>query len=260
MSAYEFKHIPELTDDERASPYARFYYEPILPPAPEILAAIQPGKQIDPSLALAPQDIGKLFTPGSLQVDNGYCLLPDGTGFSIIHTRAPDTTLEMERWWVTWFMCSDYNYLNYKIWMPSLHFTHGTPIWEDLGWGPVRIYIVKPVKPAELNLPGSPKELNPDFLILVGAAARIVPDTAGERPYCATLVHYLTFGVKGLDVFTCVWSGIHILDGKPVRMIGEDERVDLEYVRLFACHNAWEFTRKHQLLPKLYAFSKTLKA
>jgi hypothetical protein len=34
--------------------------------------------------------------------------------------------------------------------------------------------------------------------------------------------------------------------------------VDLEYVRLFASHNAWELARKAQLLPRLYAYSKTL--
>lgn len=216
MSAYEFKHIPDLTDEEKKSPYAPFYYEPILSPAPEILTAIQPGKPIDPSLALAPQDIGKLFVPGSLKVDNGYCLLPDGTGFSIIHTSSSDTTLEMEQWWWPWIMSGDYDYLNYKIWMPSLHSTHGTPICEDLGWGPVKIYGVKRVKPADLDLPASPKELNPDFLTLVGSAARTERDDADEPTYNFTLVHYMTFGAKALDVFTSVGSGVHILEGKPV--------------------------------------------
>lgn len=208
MNAYEFAHIPELTDDEKASPYSHFYYEPILPPAPEVLAAIQPDRRMDVSLALAPGDMRALFMPGSVKITNGYCLLQDGTGFSMIHTRAPEVTLEMERWWAGWFMSPGYDYLNYKIWMPSLHFTHAF--------------------------------------------------APGEPPYYATLVHYVTLGDGGEDVVTCVWSGVHILDGKPVRMIGEDERVDIEYVRLFACHNAWEFARKAQLLPRLHAFSKTL--
>jgi len=260
MSAYEFKNIPELTEEEKQSPYAQFYYEPILPPPPEILEAIQPGKPMDPSLALAPQDIGKLFIPGSLKTDNGYCLLPDGTGFSIIHTQSPESTPEMEKWWWPWMTSSDYDYLNYKIWMPSLHFSHAIPIYEDLGWGPLKLHPVKLAKAEDLDLPGLPRDLNPDYFTLVGAAIRAESDTGDEQPYNGTLVHYMTFGEKGLDVITCVWSGVHILDGKPVRMIEEDEKVNPEHVRLFATHNAWEFTRKHQLLPKLYEFSKTLEA
>ncbi len=256
MDAYEFKHIPDLTEEEKKSPYAHFYYEPILPPAPEVLAATKPGNPIDTSLALAPEDVGKLFVPGSLRVDNGYCRLPDGTGFSVIHTRASDTTLEMEKWWGTWVRSSDYDYLNYKIWMPSLHFTHGYPICEDLGWGISKLYMFKPVTPDVLDLPASPRELNPDFLNLGGGPLIVIPDTFGGVPYYATLIHYMTLGRDGLNVITCVWSGIHILEGKPVRMIGRDAKVDLEYVRLFACHNAWEFARKAQLLPRLYAYGK----
>jgi hypothetical protein len=91
-----------------------------------------------------------------------------------------------------------------------------------------------------------------------GSTFTIIPDAPGEEPYFATLIHYMTIDHKGLDVSTFVWSGIHIITGKPVRMIGKDQQVDLEYVRLFACHNAWEFARKVQLLPKLYEYSKTL--
>jgi phloretin hydrolase len=257
MDVYEFNHIPELTEEEKKSPYARFYNEPILPPDLEVLGAIQTGNQINPSRVLLPEDIGKLFISGSMRMDNGYCLLGDGTGFSRVHTWEPGVTPEMEEWWGTWFRSSEYNYVNYKIWMPSLHFSHGNPIWEDLGWGPCKLYMVKPIKAEDLNLPASPKKLNPDFLSLGGGAFKIVPD-AGGSIYYATLVHYVTIDTHGIDVVTHVWSGIYIIDGKPIRMIEKGERVNLEYVRLFACHNAWEFARKVQLLPVLYAFSKTL--
>jgi len=258
MTAYEFTHIPDLTEEEKTSPYARFYYEPILPPESQVLAAIQPDNQIHPSLALAPRDLYKLFIPGSLEIDNGYCVIPDGTGFSIIHTRAQDTTLEMEKWWGNWFSSSDYNYLNYKIWMPSLHFSHAMPIYEDLGWGPVKIHASHGTTPDDLNLPAPPKELNSDFHRMVCGCFTIVPDDPNNKTYYATLVHYVTLGDNGMDTITCVWSGIHIIKGKPERKISQNETVDPEYVRLFACHNAWEFARKTQLLPKLYAYSQTI--
>jgi hypothetical protein len=257
LSAYEFTSIPELTEEEKKSPYARFYYEPILPPAPEIVAAIQPGQQIDPSLALAPQDFLKLFIPGALKAYNGYCVLPDGTGFSVIHTRLPDITLEMEKWWNDWFRSNDYNYLNYKIWLPGLHFMYTDPVWEDLGWGHVNFQTVNPLEP--LYSSTLPKEMNPDFLTAHGGSFTLVPDYIG-KPYWATVLHYVTLGKQGEDIITCVWSGIHIHDGAPVRMIDKAEKVNPEHVRLFACHCAWESARKARLLPKLFAYSKTLTA
>ena len=66
MDPYEFNNIPELTDTQRASPYAVYYYEPILPPATEILMATRPGADMPSSLALAPEEMFKLYIPGSL--------------------------------------------------------------------------------------------------------------------------------------------------------------------------------------------------
>ena len=153
MNAYEFRYIPELTEEEKQSPYARFYNEPILPPKPAVLAAVQPGNAMDPDMALDPKDIGDLFRPNPLKVDNGYCVLPDGTGFSVIHTSGPSITADMEQWWMPWATSSEYNYLNYKIWMPSLHFTHAQPIWEDLGWGPSKIHTIKRITSDTSSLP-----------------------------------------------------------------------------------------------------------
>jgi phloretin hydrolase len=258
LSAYDFTDIPELREDEKKSPYSGFYYEPILPPAPEVFKAIQPGNPMDSSLALASQEVGKLFIPGSLKADNGYCVAPDGTGFSTICTRAAGVSPEMERWWGGWFRSREYNYLNYKIWMPSLHFSHDNPISEDLGWGPVKIYNISRFSPDTLGLSASPKELNPIFFDIGGGAFKMVPEAPEGVPFYGTLVHYVTYDGKVMETRTSVWSGVHIRDGKVVRMIGEQERVDLERVRLLACHNAWEFARKAQLLPRLYAHSKTL--
>jgi phloretin hydrolase len=257
MNAYKFSKIPELTKEEKKSPYARFYDEPILPPAPEVVAAIQPGKQINPSLVLAPQDMPKLIMPGTLKADNGYCVLPDGTGFSVIHTKAPGITLEMEKWWNEWITSSDYNYLNFKIGLPSLHFMYANPTWEDLGWGPASVYMSKTLKPMDLS--AWPKELNPDFLTMYSYDITITLDFGG-KPYWANVAHYITLGKRGEDIITCIWNGIHNSDGTPVRMINKSEQVDPEYVRLLACHYAWELARKAQLLPKLYAYSKKLKA
>jgi len=256
MNVYDFKQIPKLTAEEKKSPYARFYDEPVLPPAREIVAAVQPDKQIDPSLALAAEDLQKLIMPGTLKADNGYCLMPDGTGFSVIRTKSPGLTVEMEKFWDDWSVATEHNYVNFKIWLPGLHFMHSNVIWENLGWDSVNLHTVNIIKPFEAS--SWPKELNPDFYAFQGGAYAVVRDGVA-KPFWITIVHYKTLNKHGEEDITCVWSGILVINGSAVRMIDKSEKVDVEKVRLIACHVAWEAARKAQLLPKVYAYSQTLK-
>jgi hypothetical protein len=256
MNTYDFKKIPALTAEEKKSPYAQFYAEPMPSPAEEVLAALQPGKQMDCKLALAPEDLNRLFMPSTLQADNGYCIMPDGTGYSVIHTKLQGVTLEMENFWKKWISSTEYNYLNYKASLPGMHFMFANPAWEDFGWGPVSAQVKAPVSPTATS--SLPKQLNPNYVSLDGVVLTIVPDFNG-KPYWATLVKYTTIDKKGEDVITVIWHGIHIFNDTPVRMLNKADRVDPEYVRNLTLHAAYEGARKAQLLPKLFAYSKTLK-
>ena len=256
MYAYDFKKVPALTAEEKKSPYAKFYTEPVESPSKEILAALQPGKQMDPALALAPEDLNKLFMPGTLKAENGYCVMPDGSGYSVLHTKLPGITLEMENFWNQWVQSKDYNYVNFKATLPGLHFMYANPVWEDFGWGPVSAQIKTTVSP--ISASSLPKQLNPNFLSLHGVVLTIVPDFNG-KPYWATIVNYTTLDKKGEDIITIIWHGIHIFNDTPVRMINKADKADLEYVRNMTLHTAFQNSRKAQLLPKLYAYSKTIK-
>ena len=256
MNVYDFKQIPPLTAVEKKSPYAKFYSEPVVDPSKEIVAALQPGKQMNPSLALPPQDLNKLFMPGALKADNGWCVMPDGTGYSVVHTKAPGITAEMEAFWSKWMASKEYNYLNFKAALPGKHFMFANPVWEDFGWGPVSAQVKSHLSP--ISASSLPKQLNPNFFKLYGMVLTIVPDFNG-KPYWATMVHYITMDKKGEDIITLIWHGIHIFNDTAVRMLNKADRLDPEYVRKLACHDAWQAARKAQLLPKLYAYSKTLK-
>ncbi len=145
---------------------------------------------------------------------------------------------------------------NYKKWLLGLHLTNIEPGWEDLGWGHVNVQTVHTLRPLEVS--SLLKTWNPDFLMAYGAAYTLAQDFVG-KPYWATVFNYLTLDKQGEEITTCVWSGVHIFNYMPVRMLDRAEKANLEYVRLFACHNAWEHARKAQLLPSLYDFSKTLR-
>ena len=256
MTAYDFKKVPALTAEEKKSPYAKFYSEPVAEPAKEIMAALQPGKKFDCKLALAPEDLNKLFMPGTLKVENGYTIMPDGTGFSVIHSKLPGVTADMEAFWKTWIASKDYNYLNFKATLPGMHFMYANPVWEDFGWGPVSAQIKAPVSP----IAGSalPKELNPNFYSLEGSVLTIVPDFNG-KPYWATVVHYITIDKKGEDIISVIWHGTHIFNDTPVRMLNKADVAFVDYVINLTKHVAYSNARKGQLLPKIYAYSKTIK-
>lgn len=256
MSVYDFTHIPELAAEEKRSPYAKFYNEPVKAPAAEIVAALKEGKQMDASQVLPPSEVMRLFTPGTLKAENGYCVLPDGTGYSVTHSKLAGVTEEMEEWWGKWIVSPEYNHINFKITLPGLTYMYGNPVWANLGWGNSNIHVVQPQKPLEPST--LPKELNPDFYSMDIRPLIIVPEWGVGRPYWATTASYITIGKKGEEITTCVWSGTHIINGEPLRMLDKTQKVEIENVRLLACHYAWGQARKGQLLAKLCAHSKTL--
>ena len=259
MDAYNFEIIPELTEEEKKSPYASFYYIPVGKPLPHIYEAIQPGRQMDPALAINledPEDVKKMFLPEGIPCKNGWCVMPDGTGFSAIETPMPEVTPEIDDWWFSWFTASD---LNYKIWLPKLHFRHKSPIYEDLGWGPLYLTSMKQLTPEMLGIK-NPKELDPDFIGMQAPSLECVSADNPDAPtHYAILIHCIKrMEGGGIRFQTLVYTGVKWEDGKLVRMIPENETVDPERVRLFATHNAYEFARKAEILPGLYKLSKTL--
>jgi len=259
MGVYDFENIPELTEDEKKSPYADFYYIPVGKPPPHVMEAVAPGRQMDPALAVSlenPSDISMLFSPEGIKCKNGWCVLPDGTGFSAIETLMPDITPELEKWWIKWFLSDD---LHYRIWMPSLHFGHGETIFEDLGWGPLHLHTLGHLSPSSLGVE-DPEELNPGFVSFQAPVFKyILADDPDAAPNYGILIHYISLmECGGIKFQTLVYSGVTREDGKLVRMIPEGGTVDPERVRLFATHNAYEFARKVEIVPGLYERSKTL--
>lgn len=67
-----------ITDEEKASPLYKYFTRPMVDaPAEKYAKAEQP---MDPADALSPFEMNKLFDPGYLPGEIGYCNLPDGGG------------------------------------------------------------------------------------------------------------------------------------------------------------------------------------
>ena len=103
----------QLTPEERAKPYAKYYDAPLAEFDSDLLAQLRPDAPIDPALALAPERINDLLDPGYHEVETGWCVLDNGAGYVAVNMKMPGVTVEMVDWWYAWHGLED---LRYMLW------------------------------------------------------------------------------------------------------------------------------------------------
>jgi len=101
----------------RGKPYERFF-DGDLWLHDEVMAAI--AQPMDRAHALTPDRVGlnSLLDPGYHEVENGYCGLPDGTGYVASLVPMPGCTGEMYQWWFWWHAVEP---ARYTLWYPTNH-------------------------------------------------------------------------------------------------------------------------------------------
>jgi hypothetical protein len=101
----------------RGKPYARFFNADLW-----LHDAVMPAiaRAMDPSQAIAPDAAGlnSLLDPGYHEVENGYCELPDGTGYVASLVPMPGCTGDMYKWWFWWHAVEP---ARYTLWYPTNH-------------------------------------------------------------------------------------------------------------------------------------------
>ena len=107
----------ELTAEEKALPYAKYYCNDMAKIPEEDLAVVNAGP-VDPKDALPVSKAARLLDDGYLPVENGFCVMPDGTGFAATKVFMPGVTAEMIDWWFNWHPLEG---LRYAIWCPVAH-------------------------------------------------------------------------------------------------------------------------------------------
>ncbi len=96
---------------------ADYLSRPLTPPAADVVEAIERGP-IDPAAALPRGEAERLLDPAPLEVETGWCTLPDGVGYVAVRTPMPGVTGEMVDWWFDWHPREA---LRYRIWHPLAH-------------------------------------------------------------------------------------------------------------------------------------------
>ncbi len=247
-----------LTEEEIAStPYAKFYDYPITYPTEEQLRALLPGNQIPVEQSLTPPEFAKLFDPAEKLCENGYCVRPEGYGFSAIDVIYPHVTWEMFQWFSRW---NTMNPVHYMIWLPRFHsISAKEEAVEDMGWGFINFdkEAGPRIFPQSYGIT-NPKEKDPDFLMLIGSDQTLTPVDGSEPPIKMNMVNYFRRCGDGMENRIRVWMDAWYVDGEVEYAKGESATPIEERTRWVACHNAWEWTRAAYLLPDLYAFAKEI--
>lgn len=248
---------------------------PSAPVDPEVVAAIDAGP-IEPDDALSFNAKSRLFEPGYLPVETGYCTFADGRGYVAVLTQMPGVTAEMLDWWFDWHPRDP---LRYRIWFPQAHFENyadppsrpgAKPFYntvhhpvEDIGLGRdhIRIEFVNPVEfglVAEL-FPGD-------------RSATIICGTAGDdRRHVnhTKMCHFARETPEGIELRSRFWigeqieyvgrrrvltmGGTHtfvtaILNSRAVRKVAVPKRAPEALAR----HCAQEYANLAALLPELW--------
>ena len=99
----------------RGKPYERYFHGDLRLRRDVLPALKRPMERAD---ALAPHDVNALLDPGYHSVENGFCELPDGSGYVASRVPFPRATGEMYSWWFWWHSVER---ARYTLWYPYNH-------------------------------------------------------------------------------------------------------------------------------------------
>lgn len=232
----------KLTAEEEASKFAKYYYLGPAEPSRENLLAVERGTAIDPKFAIMPEDYARVVNaPGNMEVETGWCVLPNGVGYVAARTFQPGMTDEKMQ-----FFLDNYKPegdLFYKTWFPGSHVRHYSDMAvEDVGWGMEDFRFEQPLGPKELGIQGDVWDNDPACFALNGSNIRSYPlhQPEGEPLYVTELCYYRTVP-GGREMRVRFWIGLHYVDGKSVLHLPGGKPVDSMYPRALCSHCIWEF-------------------
>ncbi|MBV7274722.1 hypothetical protein I6U48_17645 [Clostridium sp. PL3] len=70
----------ELTIEEEQKPYAKYFHQSIAAPNSQLMKILKQG-QMNPANTLMLENINDLLNDGYGEVETGYCVLPNGSGY-----------------------------------------------------------------------------------------------------------------------------------------------------------------------------------
>lgn len=260
-----------VTDEEKQRSIYKYFAQDMAPAPQEKYGKLLAGP-ISPDKALQFKDRNRLFEPGYLEEEIGWCVMPDGTGYLANLTQMPGVTTEMFDWYFAWHGLED---LRYKLWNHDDHFyartqnikkaldpdlTYKEKLWdtthvilEDTGMGPDHIII-------NFKYPGD-CGFNAELIGTEACSSIVCGRGVGKgQPPMATPPTFMTHFVReiegGIELRSRFWMGWTCQNGKDIKALPDGMRFPEMAVMSLAMHNVKEFTNLAAILPSLYAEEK----
>ena len=264
----------ELTAEEQAKPYAKYYYLPSAPPAAHHAEMLKDLKPLDPTQADRIQDVNDLLSSGYTDSENGYCVMPDGSGYIALRHPMPGATPEMIDWWFAWHGLED---LRYKLWYPEMHISASLDpeerakvlaparplpqkfqglthhVVEDIGGGVFNAVDISFLTPQDFGFDMA--RFKPPYAEALAAAnvvARGVEDPPDGPGLPVAFVHLVRRTADGIEVRNRFWVGYQIVDKKPVLMLPAGMSIPEEAAQGLFLHDVQEFANLAAILPQLH--------
>jgi len=268
--------LRDLTAEEKAKPYAKYFYREHAGPTPALAPYLDNPTPLDPAEALPIERRDDLLSPGYLTGETGYCLLPGGGAYVAVCHPMPGVTAEMIDWWFAWHGLED---LRYMLWSPEDHYavsmsdedrakvldpdrplrlkfqglTHH--VYEDIGQGPDDLWISF-MTPEDFGFDMS-RWHAPHVATLVAANVLV---KSGQAPEGSPLlpvamchfVRELPDG-GGVEMRTRFWMGWQIVDKKPEFRLPQGMTIPEAVPAGLFRHCILEYSNLRVLLPEIYA-------
>jgi phloretin hydrolase len=270
MLTKESKLAP-LDPEDKSKEYAKYYRDPVMPDLEHLAIMDTP---CDPLKAMYPEQMNDLLNPGSLEVEIGWCNLPNGAGFIANRNILKNVTAEMIEWWFAWHPLES---LRYRIWYPPQHagialspearekiLNPSIPVreknWnvthhvaEDCDCGMETIDITF-LSPKDFGF-AMTRWKEPYVSTFVGGFGWSSPAGKADHTIKAPslMCHIFRQIAGGLEQRTRFWMGYRLFQGKPELVLPPGASVPAIAVQGLARHNVREFSNLGALLPEIYA-------
>ena len=263
--------VPELSEEEKKLPYAKYYTDyPLYPPNPIQQQILDAGPMRVEQAIPIEHWLDWLSPVGYPEIVYGYTMMPDGSGFYIEYsTTAPTWQGAWRRWYGKWYnqhppeLPEGRGNLRYKIWNPVDHWDHRFVNGKDDKDG---VWSIETLDIGETGDPskGMPAVSHNIDLLDYG----LTPEKKAEleKADCQAEAcweefdepgHHLVLRFSrpcplgGRESINCEWMGYWAKDGKIIR--DPETKVDEKYLKNVLIHNSIERAHLAQVLPDLYA-------
>jgi len=256
----------KLTPEEESRPYARYFYRDLAEIPREDLEKVNAGP-VDPSLATPIQARNDLLKPGYLEVETGYTVMPDGSGWAATLVRRPGVTPEMLDWWFNWHPLEG---LRYALWCPVAHVdigvkdparhldSSGVPL-RERNYGsthyPVEGFNIRGAQRLAIRF-HSPGDFGLDMALfrepnISRAYCADVTLSLLNTPFCV-FMHAVREVEGGVEYRSRYWIGYTMRKGKPVKVRRPMPFRMIDLARNNCLHSLTEYNNLASFLPELY--------